>query len=153
MTALVIGSGEQLYFIKAGEGLGEPDIARILSPVFMNRDIKLICHDVKSLYTWILSYGLDLECGLFDLMIAEYLLDAQASSYNIDRLALQHLNQDLDLPDAFKGKGKQHLSDLPHEELVCAAGKVASLFKPIYEKQSQRLDERYASCTMTWNCH
>ena len=141
MTALVIGSGEQLYFIKAGEGLGEPDIARILSPVFMNRDIKLICHDVKSLYTWILSYGLDLECGLFDLMIAEYLLDAQASSYNIDRLALQHLNQDLDLPDAFKGKGKQHLSDLPHEELVCAAGKVASLFKPIYEKQSQRLDE------------
>ena len=149
MTALVIGSSEQYYFIKAGEELGEPDIARILSPVFMNRDLKLICHDVKSFYTWILSYGLDLECGLFDLMIAEYLLDAQASSYSIDRLALQHLNQDPDLPDAFKGMGKQRFSDLPHEDLVCAAGKVASLFKPIYENRAKGLTRAICtSCTM-----
>ena len=71
---------------------------------------------------------MDLECGLFDLEIAEYLLDAQASSYSIDSLALKHLNLDPDLPEAFKGTGKQRFSDLSPDDLVCAAGKAVSLF-------------------------
>ncbi|NLW01806.1 MAG: DNA polymerase I [Clostridiaceae bacterium] len=141
MTALIIGSGEQFYFVRTGDRIGESDLARILSPVFTNGEVLLICHDVKSLYTWILSHGMDLECGLFDLEIAEYLLDAQASSYSIDSLALKHLNLDPDLPEAFKGTGKQRFSDLSPDDLVCAAGKAVSLFQPVYEKQSQKLND------------
>jgi len=141
ITAVIMGSGDRFYFARTGERIGEPELAKLLNPVFMNPDIKLISHDVKSLYTWILSYGMDLECGLFDLMIAEYLLDAQADSYSIDRLALKHLGCEPDLPEAFRGTGKQRFADLSNDELVCAAGKAASLFRPIYEKQSRRIDE------------
>lgn len=140
MTALALGSGDAFYFIRTGERIGEPDLARLLSPIFTNREIKVICHDVKALYTWVLSYGMDLECALFDLTIAEYLLDAQAGSYSIEKLALKHLNQMPDLPEAFTGTGKQCFSDLSHEDLLCAAGKALPLLRPIYEKQSQRLE-------------
>ena len=129
-----------VLFVRTGDRIGESDLARILSPVFTNGEVLLICHDVKSLYTWILSHGMDLECGLFDLEIAEYLLDAQASSYSIDSLALKHLNLDPDLPEAFKGTGKQRFSDLSPDDLVCAAGKAVSLFQPVYET-SQKLND------------
>lgn len=140
MTAVCMGWDDQLYFVRTGERIGEPELAKLLSPLFMNRDLKLICHDVKPLYTWLLSYGMDLECGLFDPMIAEYLLDAQAGSYSMDRLAQRHLGQMPDLPEAFRGTGKQRFSELSHDELVCASGKAASLLRPIYEKQSEKLD-------------
>jgi len=141
MAALITGSVDRFYFARTGDRIDEPELAKLLSPIFENPDTRLICHDVKSLYTWILSYGMDLECGLFDLMIAEYLLDAQADSYSIDRLAVKHLGQSPDLPEAFMGTGRQRFSDIPGDELVCAAGKAASLFRSIYEKQSQRLDD------------
>lgn len=140
MTALLIGD-EQFYMIRTGEQIGEPELARQLAPVFLNRELKVICHDVKSLYTWLLSYGTDMACDLFDLMIAEYLLDAQADSYSMDRLAQRHLNQTPALPDAFRGAGKQRYSDLSRDELLCASGKIASLLRPIYEKQSEKLDQ------------
>jgi len=141
LVAVILGCNDRFYFVRTGEAIDEPGLARILSPIFMNHDITLISHDVKSLYTWILSYGLELECSLFDLMIAEYLLDSLADSYSIDSLSARHLGRSPNLPEAFRGTGRQRYSELSHDELVCAAGKAVSLFRPIYRIQNQKLDE------------
>ena len=141
LHALAMGCGERIYLLTSGEHLPETDIAREISHLLTNPDLMIICHNVKALCVWALSYGCDLGCRIFDMMIAEYLLDAQASSYSIDLLALKHLNVTLDLPDAIKGAGKQRLRDLGRDELFCMMGKAVTLFKPIYESQNRKIEE------------
>lgn len=141
LHSLAMGCGERVYLLTSGENLPETDIAKELSHLLCDPDIMIICHNVKALYVWALSYGCDFCCGVFDLMIAEYLLDAQANSYSIDLLALKHLNISLDLPDAMKGAGKQRLKDLSRDKLICIMGKTASLFIPIYESQNKKIEE------------
>lgn len=141
LNSLAMGSGEQAWFLTTGENLPEADIAGELTRIFSDPDVLLISHNVKALYVWALSYGCELGCRLFDLMIAEYLLDAQANSYSIDLLAIKHLKVNLELPEAMKGTGKRRLSDLDRDVLKCAAGNALSLFKPIYESQNRRIEE------------
>lgn len=141
LAAMILGADGRFYFARTGESIGEPELARVISEIFINREIRLVCHDVKPLYTWLLSYGLDVECGLFDIMIAEYLLDSQADSYSIENLAQRHLGRSPGLPEAFSGRGRMRFSDLPHDELVRSAGKAVSLFVPICRIQELKLDE------------
>jgi DNA polymerase-1 len=141
LRALAVGREGRMFYAAVGGAISEEDAAKQLSGLFCDAGVTIVSHNVKAICVWALSYGVEMECGIFDLMIAEYLLDAQASSYDIDSLASKHLNLSPDLPEAMKGTGKQSLADLDPSVLSCMAVKAASLFMPIYESQRRRIEE------------
>lgn len=141
LVALSVGARGKHYFIKPGEGLPESEIALSLGELFKSPGLLVIFLNLKEFYLWLLSHGLDLKCRMFDLMIAEYLLDAQANAYTIDLLTSKHLNLELSVPEAIKGKGKHTVSELASDELSAFGAKAISVFEAIFEKQSAILED------------
>ncbi|NMA66833.1 MAG: DNA polymerase I, partial [Clostridiaceae bacterium] len=137
---LAVGTCDKHYVIST-EKIGETSLAEAIKLIFNTSDTTLISHDIKQLYTWALSFGLDINCKLFDMIIAEYLIDALASGYSISRLIKKYLGMDMDLPfynDDKKNKQKETVDEDYNYELL---SKALTTFNYIFEKQSKTLSE------------
>lgn len=141
LQALAIHSGCDSYFIPVCEELSETQIVHSLTRLFLNENLLIVTPDVKALYVWLLSYDLDIACKAFDLMIAEYLIDAQATSYSLDRLALKYPKVDLEVPEPVLGKGKQKIADLAPGILKDFMMKAIGLFDGIFGEQVSILEQ------------
>ncbi len=58
---------------------------------------RVICHDAKTLYKTILSYGISAPSCAFDCMLAAYVLDSGRSNYSLSELYVRYM--DMPLPD------------------------------------------------------
>lgn len=66
-----------------GEALADP--AELLDP-----GARLVGHDLKPLYNWLYSQGIEPPAPAFDTALAAYLLDPSRSSYDLADLCRQH---------------------------------------------------------------
>ena len=69
----------------------------LLTALF-SEDIKKASHNVKDLMRLLLENGLPAEGFVFDTALAAYLLDATAGSYDLQRLSVAYLNEELPKP-------------------------------------------------------
>ena len=140
LEAVGIGTQDKYYYVTAAK-VGEELLFQALEPIFNDIEVTLITHNIKELYTWALSFNTHIKCKLFDMMIAEYLIDALSPSYTISNLARKYLGTELETPKTEKGKGKQIrliVDDDNMPELTC---KALYTFKEIYKKQKSIIDE------------
>lgn len=140
LKSLAAGTSNKHYIIST-ENIGEEEVSRAIALILNSKDTMIISHDIKQLYTWALSYGLDISCKLFDMIIAEYLIDALASGYSIPGLARKYLGTDIEFP--FYNKAKKDISEEIsgkdyHSGLL---SKALCTFEHIYKKQSEILEE------------
>ncbi|MGI6122838.1 MAG: DNA polymerase I [Acetivibrionales bacterium] len=141
-TLEILGIGTQdKYYFATTQKIEEDLLCKALEPVFKNRDLVLISHNIKELYTWALCHNTEIECKLFDMMVAEYLIDALATNYSIPNLARKYLGIEIELPSKNKNKGKQIELVKEDDNSIELLGKAISTFKIIYEKQKVIIDE------------
>ena len=62
---------------------------------FSCSDVRFVCHDIKNLRKRYPDIDLDGRCA-FDVMLASYIKNPQASSYTLDDLAAEHMIGELD---------------------------------------------------------
>ncbi len=136
LKMLAIGTCEKHYIINSKD-IEETNIAESMKILLDNKDITLISHNIKELYTWLLKFDLDVQCHIFDMIIAEYLIDALASKYSIPVLVKKYLGQTIDFPEEVKGKKEQLSFD--DENLSELLSKALAAFTTIYEQQSKIL--------------
>jgi DNA polymerase-1 len=140
LEAVAIGTQDKYYYASADK-IEEKLLFQALKPVFNDTKLTLITHNIKELYLWVLSFNTHINCNLFDMMIAEYLIDALSPDYSIINLARKYLGIELEMPKAEKGKGKQvHIivEDDKAPELICRA---LYTFKDIYKQQKAIIDK------------
>lgn len=140
IEVLGIGTKDRYYFVNT-QRVDEELLCKALKPIFSDKDLVLISHNIKELYTWALCYGTDIKCKLFDMMVAEYLIDALATNYSIPNLARKYLGVEIEMPKDRKGKGKQIELEQDEDNFIELLGKAISTFRTIYEKQKVIIDE------------
>lgn len=140
LITLGFGSKDKHYFVNT-QDIDEAILAKHLKVIFEKCEPTIVTHNVKELYTWALSYGTDISCQLFDMMVAEYLIDALATNYSIPSLAKKYLgieNMKLEEP---KARGKQMTMEPENSDWVQPLSEALSTFLPIYEEQKAKLNE------------
>ena len=97
LDGLSLCDGKTVYDLdwsSGGEGYNE-----LLRTVF-SPEIKKIGHHIKELMALLLAEGLSTEGFQFDTALAGYLLDALASDYALEKLAVRYLGRELDGAEA-----------------------------------------------------
>lgn len=119
-----------------------------LREVFESKDIEKYGHDLKNLYKYLKSHGIELENVIFDTFIAAYILEPTRSTYTISELYEDKLKQSITPVEILydkHGKRLQQEQDISSSE-VCAAA-VNAIFgltqklRPIIRDNGQ--DELY----------
>ncbi|HHU89688.1 MAG TPA: DNA polymerase I [Clostridiaceae bacterium] len=135
-----MGTREKYYFVST-KTIDESSLINVVKVIFESEDITLISHNIKELHTWCLYHNTEIQCRLFDIMVAEYLIDALATSYSIPNLARKYLGIEIEMPRERKGKGKQIELEQDEDNSIELLGKAISAFRTIYEKQKVIIDE------------
>lgn len=86
-----VGAGQAFYVPCVQSDLGIERIRSILQPVFSNKQILKVAHNLKFDIHVLRQAGFQLEGPFFDTMIAFYLLDPEGR-HNLDHLAEVHLH-------------------------------------------------------------
>ncbi|MGI6084635.1 MAG: DNA polymerase I [Acetivibrionales bacterium] len=137
---LGIGTREKYYFVNTKK-IDEALLCKALEPIFKNKDLLLVSHNIKEFYTWALCHNIAIECKFFDMMVAEYLIDALATNYSIPNLIKKYLGIDIEMPKESRGKGKQIEFEQGEDNSMELLGKAIYTFKTIYEKQKVIIGE------------
>ena len=136
----IIGLGtEEKYYFASTKTIDESSLLKVIKVILESKDITLVSYNIKELYTWCLSHDTEIQCKLFDLMVAEYLIDALASSYSIPKLARKYLGIEVEMPK--EGKGKQIELGKDEDNSIELLGKAISTFRTVYEKQKVIIDD------------
>lgn len=70
------------------------DFDKIVQEIFSGK-IRIVLHDAKPVYTELLAGGYEAGGAWFDTSIAAYLLNPTESDYDLERVALSYLNQEI----------------------------------------------------------
>lgn len=137
LEAIGIGTRDKYYYVTT-KIVDEASFCKAFEPIFNDKNMVLISHNIKELYTWALCRNIHIECKLFDMMVAEYLIDALASNYSIPNLAKKHTGIELEMPNG--KKGKQYSINNEGENMAGLIGKALYTFKGIYKEQKEIID-------------
>ncbi len=89
-------SPDSAYYIPLrgpdGPILDQDETKAALAQLLSNSSYELIGQNIKYDYKVLYRWGITIKNRLFDTMVAAWLLDSNALGYNIDALALRHLN-------------------------------------------------------------
>lgn len=140
LVAVALGDHECHYYASA-EDVDEASLSQALKVLFLNKELTVVTHNVKELYTWALSRHMDIRCRLFDTMIAEYLIDALTNTYSLSSLTRKYMNQEIVLPEDSRGKNRQMALENPQTDWPVSLGKALSCLSVIYDKQKAVISE------------
>ncbi len=119
------------------------DIIKTLKPVFENKAIKKIGHDVKQDMHTLIKWGVNLKGVDFDTMIAAYVLNPTSSSYDIDEIGHMFLSETHENTESLLGKGKKAKSilDLPEDERLAWLGARVNIIYRAYPEIRKALEK------------
>lgn len=95
LLALVVGT--RRWIVLTGPDLSDATVATVFSGIL--GDHPVCTHDMKPLIRYFLESEVPVPSGLFDTLLAEYLLDAARDRYPLRDLAVRHLGVEGDTPD------------------------------------------------------
>ncbi len=110
LKAEKVGATPGLFFQESGDLFGLVPVAELLSPIFKNESIEKCSHNIKYDILVLSRYGIGLQGGSFDTMVASYLLNPTLRQYTLESLALEHLNHTMIPPTESPGKGRGQIS-------------------------------------------
>lgn len=87
-------SENEAHFVPVGNAEDAQSIANEFKPIFENRNIQKIGHNLKATMLMLKKYGVELYGPLFDVMLAHYLIEPEAS-HSLEVLCSQYLDYDL----------------------------------------------------------
>ena len=105
-----------------------------------SEDVKKAAHHVKDLMRTLLDNGLPAEGFAFDTALAAYLLDATAGSYDLERLFVSYLNEELPKPLYLEKDAFSLLGDAAAAE--AALGSYAGAVDALYGVLAPKLREQ-----------
>ncbi len=105
-----------------------------------SEDVKKAAHHVKDLMRTLLDNGLPAEGFVFDTALAAYLLDATAGSYDLERLFVSYLNEELPKPLHLEKDAFSLLGDAAAAE--AALGSYAGAVDALYGVLAPKLREQ-----------
>jgi DNA polymerase-1 len=103
------------YYIPVGHTTGEDQVPletviKNLRPVFEDKGIKKVGHNLKYDGIVLSRYGIDVSPYIFDTMIAAWLIDPGFFGFGLKDLASQHLNLQMIRIENLIGSGKTQIS-------------------------------------------
>src|SRR5262249_4606896 len=128
-------------YLGAPPQLSMADVAEVLGPLFADRGVAKIGHDLKYTEVLLRRHGIPAFDIAHDTMLARYLLDAEADN-DLPALAERDLGMKLpvletDLP---KKKGKRALDEIEVEHAAKHAAAWADAALSLSEKYAKRLE-------------
>ncbi len=97
-------------YVGAPEMVPETEALALLAPVLSNSLVRKHCCDVKrEILVWA-ERGIPFRGGVFDTMLASYLLDPERHGHDLEVVARAELGAELVSADFVLGKGKQRLT-------------------------------------------
>ncbi|MDA3949759.1 MAG: DNA polymerase I [Spirochaeta sp.] len=108
--SLAVEPGSGCYIVLHGPDgpvLDEDEVRERLRPILTDPDLRLVGQNLK--YDWVVlqRWGIEITNIAFDTMIAAWLVDTTAGSYNMDRLAEEYLGyKTIHFADLFNGEKK-----------------------------------------------
>lgn len=97
LRAFALIHADTVWFLCA-DAFEITDFEKIIAELFRGK-IRLVLHDAKPVYTELLAAKYAAEGVWFDTSIAAYLLNPTESAYDLERIALSYLNQELPKTD------------------------------------------------------
>jgi DNA polymerase-1 len=115
--------------LQAGPHFDRSQVLARLAPVFEDRAIDKIGHDLKFDFILLRRAGIAVEGMAFDTMLASYLVDVTRSSHPLEDEALEHLNYKAVTENDLVGKGVKAIAfaDVPAEAALDYAAERADL--------------------------
>ncbi|MFA9423565.1 MAG: DNA polymerase I [Sedimentibacter sp.] len=108
-VALGISDYKNIYYIDF-EKLDEDNALRKLKEIFENKDILISGHNIKNEIIYLMKKNIELNGISYDSEIGKYLLNPSDSSYSIDKIAYEYLNEEIPSEDDIMGTGKKKIS-------------------------------------------
>lgn len=118
-------------------------IKKELIPIFENKDIKKIGHNIKYDLEILEQNGFKINGLYFDTMIASYLLNPGNRQHNLDTVAFTDLGYQMQPIEDLIGTGKNqiNMADVPVEKLSWYSCEDADITYQIYKKLKRDLDD------------
>lgn len=126
------------------------DFDKIVQSIFSGR-FRLVLHAAKPVYTELLAGGYEAEGVWFDTSIAAYLLNPTESAYDLERVALSYLNQeipktDLAAEDAFSPLGGRQ--DALETMAVCVQAVQKIYLETAEQLKQQKMEQLFFDMEM-----
>ena len=110
------------------------EIMEVLSPVFLDKTILKIGHNIKFDNKFLYRFGINEVTPLFDTMLAEYCIDGASPKLALKDMASQYFNiQVIHYEDVVAQPKKETLLDVPFEKLFVYSGQDAYLTFKLYQ--------------------
>ncbi|MBI2990054.1 MAG: DNA polymerase I [Candidatus Magasanikbacteria bacterium] len=137
LRGLVFGTGKESWFLElfwdSRSGTRKYQAHSDVESIFKkNKDRILLGHDLKQLIKALNMYDIEPELGLFDVMVASYIINSSARTHDLPSIALRELGLEL-----AEKVGQGNLFGLDSSTL---AGYGEHIFK-IKEAQTKRLEK------------
>lgn len=129
------------YYL-AGPALKEAK--KQLAPIFFNKKIKKIGHNLKYDLEILEQFGLKIAGIYFDTMIASYLLNPGQRQHNLDTLIFVEFGHQMQKIEELIGKGREQISlaEVPTEKICQYSGEDTDFTWRLYQKLSQELKDQ-----------
>ncbi len=88
-----LGVHEGDFFLFANDRLLAVSDISLLSQLFGRNDLRMICHDAKSLYQSLEKQGIHWRNAAFDTMLGAYVLNPGENGFDLSRLILSYLGE------------------------------------------------------------
>ncbi|MDO5715078.1 MAG: DNA polymerase I [Tissierellia bacterium] len=121
-----------------------PEILQNLKEIFEDETIEKLGHNLKEDFITLQFYDIDTKHYVHDSKIAEYILNATQSDYDIDHLSNTYFSKGYKDEETLLGKGakKKNYSDLPKEELFKYLSFVLNTVYRLYPIQMEKIKEQ-----------
>lgn len=132
----------EAYYVPVGEKMEEVKaILDVFKSVFEDKEVIKIGQNLKYDILMLKKYGVEVRGGLFDTMIAHYLIDPD-SRHNMDILAETYLNYSpIPISTLIGGKGKpKTMRDVDITEIIDYAAEDADITLQLKEKLVEELN-------------
>ena len=135
------------YYIKVADGLASGVSLDKVIEVLNEANLTFIGHDIKDDIYALMSYGLTNFTVGFDTKVAEYVLDAAKSKYELPAMALEKLHVALPSYEEFVSEGTEQmdmlamLSDTVDKDIDYYA-LTASVVEKLMEVQKEQIDSQ-----------
>lgn len=140
-------SGEAVYLPLGHRGLDNPlqldlgEVLAALKPIFAEPESVKIAQNLKYDLKVLSRYGVLVSGKCFDTMLASYVLEAGQTRYDLETLALRHLNQKTLSYESLTGKGAKAIcfSEVAVDLATQYAAEDADITFRLYEYLSEKI--------------
>lgn len=129
--------GENVYYIKDKQSIMK------LKGILEDKNIKKYGYKLKEDYIALRPYDIKMNNMYFDIVIAEYLIDATASSYSHDNISAKYMNRKTTSEEELLGKGKNahKYEDLDENNIITYFSNILNIIANVKEKMNSKIKE------------